>query len=485
MDRDSRNILLIIIFATLFKMLYAAPLYLLDDEAYYWVWSRNLSLSYFDHPPMIAILIRLSTTFFGDSFLGIRALGAIATGISIWFGLDLTYRIYQDKRVLWNATWLFLLALPFFAAGIIMTPDTPMMLFLTLALWSFYRAAFEMKTKYWWVSGICFGLALLSKYTAILWLGSVFLLLVVDPHLRHQLRRPTPWLAGAITLLLFSPVIYWNAAHDWASFKFQLGHGLELKNPRPLFYLGEYFAGQAGLMTPGIFLLILALWGKMTASWKKLSGSERFLLVSGFTPFLFFMYAGSRTHVEANWPALTYLTGIIIAARWHANARGWQKWIKGINYSFLILFLLIIIVQAHFKVLPLNGKNDPTNRYYGWPGALDQIEQLWHEYPQAMPVGNKYQIQSQVAYRFKTISTPALNIGGRSNHFEYFDYQPLIGRDILIVSSEREPRPAKFQAAFDTVNFLKTITIYRNSEPVKKLQVYLGNNYHAKNGLDK
>ena len=477
MDRDSRNILIIIILTTVIKGLFAAPLYLLDDEAYYWVWSRNLSLSYFDHPPMIALFIRLSTLFFGNTMFGIRALGALSTGISIWFGLDLTYRIYRDKKVLWNAVWLYILILPFFAAGTIMTPDTPMLLFIALALWSFYRAAFELENNYWWVCGIAFGLALLSKYTAFLWLGSVFLLLIIDPQLRRHLRKATPWLAGGLALLIFLPVIYWNATHDWVSFRFQFSHGLEAGKARPFFYLGEFLAGQAGLITPGIFLLILIIWIKMTIDWKTITQQEKLLIITGLTPFLFFLYVGTRTHVEANWPVLAYFTGIIPVAVWHARAHGWRKWIRGLNISLMITVLLIISLQTHFKILPIKGKADPTNRYYGWPAALDQIEEIWRQYPAALPVGNKYQLQSQLAYRFGSIHTPALNIGDRPNHFDYFDYHQLIGRDILIISSERKPKPAKFENNFDSVVFLKTVISDRNGKRVKKLQVYHGNNY--------
>ncbi len=477
MNRDSRNILIILIILTVFKGLFSAPLYLLDDEAYYWVWSKNLSLSYFDHPPMIALLIRLSTVLFGESAFGIRALGAILTSISIWFGLDLIYRIYQDKKVLWHGLALYSLAIPFFAAGTIMTPDTPMMFFITLALWASYRAVFEFKNRYWWISGLAFGLALLSKYTAILWLGSVFLVLVIDPRLRRHLRQSAPWLAGLLAIAIFLPVLYWNATHGWVSFKFQLAHGLQSKNPRPLFYLGEFFGGQAGLITPGIFLTLLVLWGKMTAHWSKLLSQERFLLITGFLPFLFFLYAGSRSHVEANWPALAYFSGLILVAVWHARSSGWKKWVRGINYGLLALLMTIVIIQPHFKMLPLTGKNDPTNRYYGWPGVLDRIEKIWQENPSALPVGNKYQLQSQLAYRLGTIRIPALNIQDRPNHFDYFDESILAGRDLLIISGEKNPRPQKFEQDFESVVHLESISGYRDDERVRNVQVYLGKNF--------
>ena len=31
---------------------------LVPDEAYYWVWSRHLAGGYFDHPPVVAYMIR-------------------------------------------------------------------------------------------------------------------------------------------------------------------------------------------------------------------------------------------------------------------------------------------------------------------------------------------------------------------------------------------------------------------------------------------
>lgn len=477
MDRDSRNILFLLIGATLLKWLFSAPLYLLDDEAYYWVWSRNLSLSYFDHPPMIALLIRLSTLLFGESPWGLRALGGILAGTGIWLLLDIVYRIYDDKKILWQAAGIYLLAVPFFAVGTIMTPDTPLFLFLALGLWSFYRAVFESESKYWWLCGAALGAALLSKYTAVLWLASLFLVLLSDRGLRSQLRRPRPWLAAALALIIFSPVIYWNATHDWASFGFQLGHGFDADKPRGLFYLGEFFGGQAGLLTPGIFLLILIEWGTMTAHWKILSGREKFVLLTGLPPFLFFLYSATDSHVEANWPMMAYLTGIFLAARWQAGESRWRIWIRHLNFALLGLFFGLTLIQAHFKILPLQGKSDPTNRYYGWPEALDRIESIWQEYPDALPVGNKYQLQSQLAYRLGTAEIPALNIGDRTNHFAYFDDSVLHGRDILIVSQEKKPRPEKFTGHFKSVEHIDTIKSYRGADRVLRLQVYFGRDY--------
>ncbi|NQU28712.1 MAG: hypothetical protein HQ528_10515 [Candidatus Marinimicrobia bacterium] len=128
-------------------------------------------------------------------------------------------------------------------------------------------------------------------------------------------------------------------------------------------------------------------------------------------------------------------------------------------------------------MLPLTGKNDPTNRYYGWPDVLNRIAEIGQQNPDALPVGNKYQLQSQLAYRFGTIRIPALNIQDRPNHFDYFDDSILTGRDLLIISNEKTPRPKKFEDDFESVAHLETISGYREDELVRKVQVYLGKNY--------
>ena len=111
----------------------------------------------------------------------------------------------------------------------------------------------------WWLgAGVCAGLALLSKYSAVLTMAGAVLYLLSSRAHRHWLATPKPWLAALVALLLFAPVLVWNAAHDWVSFAFQAGRaaGMHLRPFAPLVTL----AGEALFVLPWIWLPMMAVF---------------------------------------------------------------------------------------------------------------------------------------------------------------------------------------------------------------------------------
>src|SRR6202030_3766023 len=104
-----------------------------------------------------------------------------------------------------------------------------------------------------------------SKFTAVMLLPAVAAFLLVPDWRARWLRSPYPWLAALIALLLFLPVLIWNAEHDWASFRFQLvrataTHDLSLRT------VGDYIGLQFGLV--GFILLPVTLSGLMLSAWR-------------------------------------------------------------------------------------------------------------------------------------------------------------------------------------------------------------------------
>src|SRR5215472_13689605 len=170
------------------------------DEAYYWMWSRWLAPSYYDHPPMVAYLIRLGTLLFGDSLLGIRSMAILAL----------------------IAAYVLL-----YVFAVVLFPDTPAILFWVATC---VAAALIWRTgrgEWWYLLGLSAGLLLLSKYTALFLLFSIAAWLVVAKDMRFWLSRREPFLAALIALILFSPVLWWNADHGWVSFIKQFGRAFE------------------------------------------------------------------------------------------------------------------------------------------------------------------------------------------------------------------------------------------------------------------
>jgi 4-amino-4-deoxy-L-arabinose transferase-like glycosyltransferase len=183
------------------------------DEAYYWMWSRWLAPSYYDHPPMVAYLIRLGTLLFGDSLLGIRSMAILAMIAAYVLLYILAVVLFDDQRIgLIAALWFSMTPLTAFFS-VVMFPDTPAILFWVATC---VAAALIWRTgrgEWWYLLGLSAGLLLLSKYTALFLLFGIVAWLVVAKDMRFWLSRREPYLAALIALILFSPVLWWNAEH--------------------------------------------------------------------------------------------------------------------------------------------------------------------------------------------------------------------------------------------------------------------------------
>ncbi|GMR20220.1 MAG: hypothetical protein BMS9Abin36_0815 [Gammaproteobacteria bacterium] len=466
-----RLLIVIIVVTAVSRIAFSAPLYLLDDEAYYWVWSRNLSWSYYDHPPMVAWLVYLATSVLGDEPWVIRLPAIVSIAVASYVGVRLIQKIYGHGAA-YHYLAFTVVALIFFGTAAGMVPDAPMTMFMALSLYYFYRAVFEGSWKSWYGVGLFLGLAFLSKYIAVLWAIAMLMFMLINPKARAQLRTPHPWLASALALIVFSPVFIWNAQHDWASFLFQLGHGLPQDKQGDVV---GYLVGQAAIITPGVFIILIGTWFGVLRQWKQMDSKIQWLVLCSLFPFLFFLYASTKAPVSANWPAFSYFTGLMLVAAWHSVAKvKWKQAVVGINYVLLLVLPALLVAQIYWKVLPL-GEADPTKRYFGWPSVFKQVELLKELYPDAIVVGNRYQTASQIAYYFKVPHIPALNIEARANHYDYISDEPLRGKDVLII--DKGYHPERFEKCFESVEVVaefKGLRPYRS--PLQMRAIY-GKNY--------
>ena len=380
---------LVLLAAGVIRLLVGSVVPIYEDEAYYWTWALNPALSFFDHPPAIAWLVGAGLPLFGDTSLGVR-LFSILGGVVTTFALAFTaWRIGATsgdggqgpdlaaaERGAWRAS-LLILALPLGAAGLLLaTPDAALLLTLALTMAALDRAiesapGSRSDTAWWVVTGLALGTAFTSKYTAVLFPLGVTLAFLVHPELRKRFATPGPWLASVVALLVFAPVVLWNATHDWASFAFQLGHGFGPERSRPLSQLGELLGGQIGLASPILFFMMG--W----ATWRALRSRDeprRFVLaVAAAVIFGFFVLTALRKGVEANWPALAYVPAIILLATQPLADRGrrWFGWGLGVGFAFV----LVINIQAVYPFLPIPARNDPLAEAYGWDGLAGVVDQ--------------------------------------------------------------------------------------------------------------
>ncbi|WP_424139051.1 glycosyltransferase family 39 protein [Roseomonas chloroacetimidivorans] len=407
----------------------AALLPLTPDEAYYWVWARDLQPGYLDHPPMVALWIAAGTALAGDDAFGIRLLGPVGLAIASVALARAGDALLPDRLPgRWAA--LLLNAMPVTNAGaVLMTPDTPLFVFWCLGLWAVAELHASGRGRWWFAVGTFAGAALLSKYTAALFGAGLLIWLVAEPAARRWWRDWRLYTGGTLAALIFLPVVVWNAAHDWASFAKQggragAGDGLELR------FLGELVAGQLALASP--VLLVLCAVGVLLAgeAWARRRAPGAGLLAAITLPAaLLFLWQATGSRVQGNWPAILYPATSIAAAGF--TAVRWRR----IGAAVGAVMTVAIILQAGLAPLPLPRSSDPTlARLAGWDSLAQDAEVARLREGATFIATEEYGLAAQLALRLPP-EVPVVAIGDRWDLFTL--PEPAAGQRGLMLRSRR------------------------------------------------
>ncbi len=436
--------------ATLLRLLLAAFVPLAPDEAYYWVWSHDLQPGYLDHPPMVALWIRAGTALLGETPLGIRLLGPLSVALGSVLLARAAAALFPDRPG--SGPWAAALLNATLALGVgavVMTPDTPLLFFWTLALWALARLHRDGNANWWLVVGLAAGLALASKYTAVLLGLGVLLWLLLSPPARRWLACWQLWAGGALALALFAPVVAWNAANDWASFAKQGGRagGVEAAGGGPgLRYLGELIVGQIGLATPLVFALCIAgtaaalrraAWpGSREERRRDSPGASAALLLAALIlpGALLFLWQSLGSRVQGNWPAILYPSAGIAAACLLVGPR-WQR-LRAPAVALGAALTALVYLQAVAAPLPLPRRNDPTlARLGGWEEFAAAVETARAAAGAAFVAAEEYGLASELAFRLP----PGVTVVAMDARWRRFSLPapPPPGVTGLLVRSER------------------------------------------------
>jgi dolichol-phosphate mannosyltransferase len=349
-----------IIYACVLRLLYAGSVELMPEETYYWNYARHLDFGYLDHPPMVAWMIRLSTALFGQTEFGVRA-GALCCGvITSVFTYRLTRNVFGATSAL--AALLLAQALPFFfLAGFLTTPDALLTAAWAAALYYLERALIAGQSNAWWMLGISIGVGMISKYSIALLVPVTLAFMLWDPKSRGWWRRFEPYGAALLAVAIFSPVLIWNAQHDWASFAFQTSRRLA---EAPRFTLHRLIASLLVLLTPTGVLAIAAFLFKGNSGDDAPSSSNgarwwRLMTLAILLPLSVFAAFSLRHEVKLDWtgapmtaalPLLGY-SAVALTRKIGAFARRIQSaWTPTI-----VVMLLIYGAGLHYLTLGLPG----------------------------------------------------------------------------------------------------------------------------------
>lgn len=419
----------LIVVMTAMRCIFANGLELRTDEAYYWTWSKESTLSFLDHPPMIAWFIRFGTAIFGDTSFGVRFAGLLAMPISQLLLADIVRRVTHDIRAAILAVLMMEAALYYGLLMAKVAPDVALIPFGLAMAWSLVRLTESGDARWWLAAGLFAGLALLSKLTALMLAPAVVAFILVPDWRGRWLRSPYPWAALLIAVVVFSPVLIWNGMHGWASFRFQFvrataAHSIMLRT------LGEYLGLQFGQVGP--VLLPVVLFGVGLTAWRGYRHRDPvsvLLSTAVLVPFVYFLWKSLTLRVGDTWPMFIWPFGFAAAAidltrRAH---EGWPAWMvtRSMFWARTAIASGIVIVVAvflYYIVSPWNfiGKTDPIGGEAGFAQVASRAEAELQKSGATWIATDDYRIYAMLRWYLGN-RVPVIQINERSRFLGFRD----------------------------------------------------------------
>lgn len=467
------SILLPFVILVLVRFLYIINIGIAPDEAYYWDWTRFLSLGYYDHPPLVAWVTFCTTSLFGNTIAGIKTAAFIGHFLTSLCAIGLARKYCYHYSSLLLLILLFWFSVIIGIGTLILSPDVPQYLFWSAGMLAGYCALFESSRKAWIVLGIVGGLGLLSKYVFILFFLSLAVFILIMPEFRSLIKSPYPYMACAVSFFIFLPNIIWNANHGWPSFSFQMKHGLGTDTGFTLNYFIGYIIKQIGIVTPLLFIMLMYAIQMILRKYRHNAGLI-YLTLFTLTPLIVFGISSIKKRGEANWPAPAYIAGfILIAWLWDTALRkNWRKiraWII-VSTGFSILFTIPIYIHIYYPVLPIPYRLDMTKQIRGWKAFADDFQTIREDVDPALtlPVcANRYQETSLLAFYLPDQPrTFSLNIERRSNHYALLDNKHVLyeRQCFFIQKLKNGTMPSHLKRYFETVSLVGTIYLHQSSK---------------------
>jgi hypothetical protein len=379
MVRNYKILFLILLFIWfLVNLLQASYTEILSDEAYYNLYSRHLAWGYFDHPPMVALIVRISSLLFNGN-LGIRFM-TVLTGV---FTLIITWRTIDDEHTDKDKVYSFFIIAGsiclFDALGFFTTPDVPLLFFTACFLYSYKKFIAEQSWERVLLLSLSMAGLVYSKYQAVLVIGFVLLSNI------RLLKSYKFWIAGFSALLLFIPHLLWQAANGYPSFKFQLierSEGFRWSN------VLEYFPNQLVVFNPFVLGAVLYILVKNKPN--DLFTRALYFSIIGFIGF--FGLAAFHDHIEPQWTVSCSVPIIILLYNYSTVNPKMFRYIRLVLLpSLLIIFLIRVL-------LVLNLQEGQSLGFSGKKGKFIFIESIAKD----LPVVFQGSFQSPSLYAFFT-----------------------------------------------------------------------------------
>jgi hypothetical protein len=480
-----------IAFGTIVRLICSWLLGFGTGEAYYFSTIRQLALSYYDQPPLFLWLGWLTEYITGsDSAFIIRLPFLLMFAATTW----LTYRLgglLFDQQVGALAALLLNLSPVFgLSVGSWFQPDGPLMLFWLAASVCVARITFcspRRRILLWALTGVWLGLAMLSKYHAILLVVGLLLFVLTRRDTWIWFREPGPYLGALIAFAIFTPVIVWNGHNEWVSFRFQGGRILESEGFRPD-WLARSIIGQAAWIGPLIWVPIIYVYGRSILRGPQ-SAKSWFICCLASPPILLFtvaaLWAPFGWHFHWQAPGYLMLFPLLgkatfqwlqsespMAARWLMLSAAGLAMVIVLGATQVttgwVQHIIPVSVASRFSHI-----SDPTLEGYDWTGLREELQRRGLLAKQRLfvigPSWNQTgQIDVQVG-RFLPVACLCKDPRNLAFNWRPDEY---IGWDALIIGREEYLSRVVAQPHFRKVERLGDIEIVRGGRVAFTLRVF-------------
>ncbi len=428
--------LLLVATSLALHVLLSGAVSLSPQEAYYWQYARHLDLSYFDHPPLAAWTIRATTGLLGEGERAVRLAAALHAALFALFFFLAGRRLFGARTAL--VALVAALVTPVFALGqVVITPDGPLLSGWAAALYFTVRALDEERGAWLLAAGAAVGWATLGKYTGWLLAPQIFFTLLLDAGGRRLLRGPWPYAALLLAAALFSPVLVWNARHDWASFGFQFEQRGAAMNAFSPGRLGRFMGLQALAVTPILFVALLAAMA--AAARRSRQRAFRVCAIFSIPAFVLFLAVAPFMWVKGNWPVPAWPGALLAAAALALERPRTLGRLASAALGVAAAGSLYVHLALLVPGLPFPARDDVTT---GWKELAARVEvERGRIAGPSFVLGCGYKPASELAYylpgRPETFAQSAMQEHGLQYDY-WYDGRALLGREGIVVLDRRE-----------------------------------------------
>lgn len=402
------------------KLILSKTVPLIGDEAYYWVWTQNIQLSYFDHPPFVAWLFKLAELI-SLPFLGPRWVSIALSVGTIWLWVQIAKQTLSDLSPLVPWTIALMISPMVGFGSFLVTPDVPLMFFWSLSTLMALRLIDRPRSRDYIFLGIALGLGFCSKYHIVLW--PISMLVYMWRERQWSVLRARGIVLTAIFGALFSlPVIVWNLQNNLASFRFQIDHGFN-QGPWDWRWTTDYILGQAFALIPFVFTRNFFL---LPSDPKK---KLHFFL--GWSPLAFFLVSSLRGPVEMNWPMMTFPHLSLLFFCVVKQPKYWSK----IYQKVWIPLIAAVLFCAYFPQYNfLHEKLNEPKKYANGVHGLELYRPLYT---------STYQIAASLWY-FSGIPTYKLRGQSRYDLFDELEGSIPLGNKFFYLKEDYQDLPQDY-----------------------------------------